>query len=82
MRITKSDGYEEDPCDESCEKAYCRTHRLLWRYCETAKGGMDDTYTNGKAHMVYEWGDCPQCEHESKMRRAIRYWEGHHAKSA
>ncbi len=73
MRISKSDGYEDDPCDESCDKAYCRTHRLLWRFCETAKKGMDDTYSNGRPHYVYEWGDCPACEVENRIKEAERY---------
>lgn len=85
MKITTSDNYY-DHCGD-CDRAYCNTHRLLWRFCETAQKGMDDTYTNGKPHYIYEWGDCPICESESRAKQAAREFqawerrqkEAHHA---
>lgn len=74
MRITTSDGYY-DHCGEGDDREYCKTHRLLWRSCETVKTGTDDTYTNGKPHLVYNKGDCPECEKEAERRQREEWFK-------
>lgn len=92
MRITTSDNYYHHviDCDQdNCERRYCSKHRLLWRFCDTAKRGVDDYFLHGEPHYVYEWGNCPSCEYEFRKvcgratEMDIDYWQeerGRHAK--
>jgi hypothetical protein len=71
MRITTTDDYFHQDCHVAdCERRYCKTHRLLWRDCETAKEAVegDRDVING-THIIIELGDCPRCERESEVRR-------------
>lgn len=78
MRIDYSNmyyGHRYGDCPvglEDCTRHFCHEHRLLWRDCDTAKQGMDDTYSNGRPHYIWDLGDCPRCEYESRQKRLDR----------
>lgn len=74
MRITTSDNYYHgwECALDDCQRQYCSEHRLLWRECETMRKGMDDTYSNGRPHYVFELGDCPVCEAHEQTKRFKR----------
>lgn len=75
MRIAMTDRYafeREWHCEalDRCEGRYCRRHRLLWKDCDTIKRGVEgDREVIGGIHGVYDLGDCPSCEAESRMRK-------------
>ncbi len=72
MRITTSENYCHDyDCDlYDCERRYCKAHRMLWRDCDTVKTGWEgDHDVIGGTREIYELGDCPKCETESKLNR-------------
>lgn len=63
LRITTTDEYFHRNCFlEPCKRQYCTKDRLLWRDCETVEIGTDDSYANGRGHIVYDLGDCPKCK--------------------
>jgi hypothetical protein len=73
MRIKTSENYHHDfDCDlaNDCERRYCSEHRLLWRDCDTAITGYegDRDLTQG-LHLIWDLRDCPDCEHESRIRK-------------
>lgn len=81
MRITATDAYQDDSdcIFNDCERFYCNRHRLLWKFCETAKSGIegDRDVVNG-TRMIWEPGECPKCEKEADAKRAERMqkeWE-------
>jgi len=58
---------------DDCERHYCNAHRLLWRDCDTAKRGLEgDRDVIGGLHEIYEMGDCPECEVETRRREIER----------
>lgn len=71
MRITASENYFHDyECYlGDCDRHYCAEHRLLWRDCETAVKGYDADHSDGRAHYVYEMGECPSCESDFKKQK-------------
>jgi hypothetical protein len=75
MRISTTENYFHlYGCNfDDCERFYCPEHRLLWRFCDTARGGIegDNDVING-TRVVYDAGDCPQCEATEKRKRLYR----------
>lgn len=68
MKIRTSDWYgQHQNCEagDSCERLYCggKTHRLLYRLCESVKDRGDDG----------EWfsGDCPECHDEYETQKYV-----------
>lgn len=71
-RITTSENYfhEFDCPIDDCERRYCRTHRLLWRDCETLVEGIEgDRDVIGGTRVVYDLGDCPSCERDYRRKK-------------
>lgn len=69
MRIGYSDNYYHGyDCEVGrCERHYCTKHRELWRDCDTAQATHE-----GSGRPVWELGDCPDCEADSRLRRWTR----------
>jgi hypothetical protein len=78
MRIsTTNHYYHRGECDvRDCARQYCPEHRLLWRQCETIKQGWegDPEVING-TRRIFEFGDCPACEHQEERKRMYREME-------
>ncbi len=70
MKISTSYGYHgrKARCPAkgkfTCHEAYCKIHRLLYSECEVARRDYE-----GSGREVYMFGDCPQCQHDSRMER-------------
>lgn len=72
MKITMTEAYETDcggRCGtlKICDPHYCKSHRLLWKDCETAIATHD-----GAGQPWYELSDCPKCREEDRQRQYDR----------
>lgn len=73
MRITATDEYVSHKIigtcpylSETCDRQYCRAHRTLYRFCETAVKTHD-----GAGETFYEWRECPECLAQERMVRYV-----------
>lgn len=62
MRITKSIGHHTKCSEEDCEKLYCKNHRLIYYWCETA---------HFYQHSMFDGGDCPDCRWEARKKALL-----------
>lgn len=89
MRITTSENYSHEyDCNvDDCERSYCsgKTHRLLFRTCDTEKttGGERASWEDGGSRTWIEYSnECPQCHKEyehAKFERWAKEREAEHA---
>ena len=84
MRITTSNNYFHDyECPlRNCLRHYCDEHRLLWRDCDSAVRGIDGDFADGRGHFIYDMGECPECEADTKKKKYFQRLKAQYPKEA